>query len=470
METTSFSILLLGIACIIAAVLGGGLKAFGIEIPIIQKRSQRYFLAGVGILLAGIAIVGPLPFRFAPPSPPVISRFDAQPPEIESGQQTMLSWDVLGAKTIRISGIKGVQSAPSGSTLAAPTISGRMSYRLTASNSSGEVTRTVTVVVRPPALPIVRRFDAQPHDIESGQQSVLSWEVRGAETVTISGVKGAQPGAGSAIVAPSHTTTYILTASNSSGTAPPRPFVVRVHQPPPAQQPPSILPFAVTRLAVRMDVRDPSAPCLVTITGAITTNGPGEVTYRWGRYVGSSPKPKGSGMWYGTPANLSFAAAGTHTISFLLNVDSLTGYHVLEVLKPNPTASNKAPFFACAPAPGSGTDARLIGRWTNAKIPENPDFRSNKLVGVGVTRVEIRSDGNDLSIHMWVNCTPTDCDRGEQKVSVKEIRSDGSLVIRWTYTAMPGYVTTQELVVLDDGRLKMEDLDTKRVEYFIKMS
>lgn len=112
--------------------------------------------------------------------------------------------------------------------------------------------------------------------------------------------------------------------------------------------------------------------------------------------------------------------------------------------------------------------AGFIGEWTNAKIPPNPDFRTNKLVGVAVTRVEIGSSGNYFSIHMWGNCYPTDCDWGEQKVDMKEIRSDGSLLIRWTYPTMPGFVRTQELVVLNDGQLMVVEPDTKRVEYFFK--
>src|SRR5205823_3025962 len=40
-----------GIACIIGAVIGGGLKAFGIEIPVIQSRVRQLALAVVGVVL-----------------------------------------------------------------------------------------------------------------------------------------------------------------------------------------------------------------------------------------------------------------------------------------------------------------------------------------------------------------------------------------------------------------------------------
>jgi hypothetical protein len=40
-----------GIACIIGAIVGGGLKAFGIEIPIVQSRVRQLALAVVGMAL-----------------------------------------------------------------------------------------------------------------------------------------------------------------------------------------------------------------------------------------------------------------------------------------------------------------------------------------------------------------------------------------------------------------------------------
>ena len=48
METTFTTA---GVACIIAAVVGGGLKAFAIEIPLIQSRVRQLALAGLGVLL-----------------------------------------------------------------------------------------------------------------------------------------------------------------------------------------------------------------------------------------------------------------------------------------------------------------------------------------------------------------------------------------------------------------------------------
>lgn len=57
----SLTLLSTGIACIIAAIVGGGLKAFGIEIPVLNSRLRQLALAGFGILLAIAAL---LPERF----------------------------------------------------------------------------------------------------------------------------------------------------------------------------------------------------------------------------------------------------------------------------------------------------------------------------------------------------------------------------------------------------------------------
>ncbi|HEY3058734.1 MAG TPA: hypothetical protein VGL99_07150 [Chloroflexota bacterium] len=52
MENT---LLTAGIACIMAAIVGGGLKAFGVEIPAIQSRVRQGALAALGLVLIVIA-------------------------------------------------------------------------------------------------------------------------------------------------------------------------------------------------------------------------------------------------------------------------------------------------------------------------------------------------------------------------------------------------------------------------------
>lgn len=52
----SGTLLSVGIACIIGAIVGGGLKAFGIEIPALSSVRRQILLGGVGVLLVLVAI------------------------------------------------------------------------------------------------------------------------------------------------------------------------------------------------------------------------------------------------------------------------------------------------------------------------------------------------------------------------------------------------------------------------------
>jgi len=54
------TVLTLGLVCITAAIVGGGLKAFKIEVPVIASVKRQLLLAGFGIvLLAGFGVVPP---------------------------------------------------------------------------------------------------------------------------------------------------------------------------------------------------------------------------------------------------------------------------------------------------------------------------------------------------------------------------------------------------------------------------
>lgn len=47
----SSTLLITGLACVIAAIVGGGLKAFGIEIPVLQSAKRQWVLAVLGVVL-----------------------------------------------------------------------------------------------------------------------------------------------------------------------------------------------------------------------------------------------------------------------------------------------------------------------------------------------------------------------------------------------------------------------------------
>ncbi|HDK26249.1 MAG TPA: DNRLRE domain-containing protein [Candidatus Atribacteria bacterium] len=65
--------------------------------------------------------------------------------------------------------------------------------------------------------PIINSFSANVNTITKGESAILSWEITGASTTTISPDVGEVDSSGSRIVSPIETTTYTLTATNSSG-------------------------------------------------------------------------------------------------------------------------------------------------------------------------------------------------------------------------------------------------------------
>lgn len=68
MTVTDTTLLGAGIACIIAAIVGGGLKAFGIEIPVLSSVYRQVALGALGIVLIWLGV--PPGQQFWPPGPP----------------------------------------------------------------------------------------------------------------------------------------------------------------------------------------------------------------------------------------------------------------------------------------------------------------------------------------------------------------------------------------------------------------
>ena len=83
--------------------------------------------------------------------------------------------------------------------------------------------------LQPPSPPVIASFIASPSIIDAGQSSTLTWSTSNATSLTIDGsvVNGT-----SLVVSPAVTHTYVLTATNSSGSATAQ-TTVTVNQPPP---------------------------------------------------------------------------------------------------------------------------------------------------------------------------------------------------------------------------------------------
>jgi hypothetical protein len=67
--------------------------------------------------------------------------------------------------------------------------------------------------------PVINSFGATPSSIDSGSASTLSWNIVGATTISINNGVGDVSAVTSKVVSPTQTTTYIITATNSNGTA-----------------------------------------------------------------------------------------------------------------------------------------------------------------------------------------------------------------------------------------------------------
>jgi hypothetical protein len=150
-----------------------------------------------------------------------IVSFTANPTQIQSGQASTLSWNVLNADTVNISGIG--QVASSGATSVSPTVT--TTYVLTGHNSLGDQTLTATVVVTPPSgnsgnNPLILSCFATPASITAGQSATLNWSTSGATAVTIQPAVGTVAQSGTFTVTPAQTTNYTLTATGPSGSTP----------------------------------------------------------------------------------------------------------------------------------------------------------------------------------------------------------------------------------------------------------
>jgi len=133
------------------------------------------------------------------------------------GQSATLSWSVANSPdTVSID--NGVGSVVG---LVSCTVSPTTStiYTLTAKNLGGTATAQVTVNITP--LPVIVSFTASPPSIVSGRSSTLAWNVQSATGYTITtsnSTSGPTPVTGtSAVVAPTSSQTYTLTATNDYG-------------------------------------------------------------------------------------------------------------------------------------------------------------------------------------------------------------------------------------------------------------
>jgi hypothetical protein len=146
---------------------------------------------------------------------PVINSFAADRTSIISGEYAILEWDISNATSMNIDNGVGSVETLTGTKSVFPTTT--TTYTITASNSGGSVTKSVTITVSADEPEIVS-FKATPPTIGAGESSVLAWEINNATSVSINqGVGTVNEDSGTVTVNPTSTKTYTITATNTFG-------------------------------------------------------------------------------------------------------------------------------------------------------------------------------------------------------------------------------------------------------------
>ncbi len=145
---------------------------------------------------------------------PVILTFSANPAVVLAGGTSELKWTSTGGNSAKLEP-GGFNVPVNGSRTV--TVNETTTFTLTVTGPGGSVTaQTLVTVLKPP---VIKKFEAAPTTIFSGQISTLSWEVTDATSVKIDPGALTVPFAGSLNVGPlTQTTEYTLTATGPGGT------------------------------------------------------------------------------------------------------------------------------------------------------------------------------------------------------------------------------------------------------------
>jgi len=189
-----------------------------------------------------------------------------------------------------------------------------------APGATGDGTATLSNTPQPPGAilvalkkdnrPEITSFTASPPSVYPGGESSLSWEVTGADTVSIDNGIGTVAAADSVIVSPAATTTYTLTATNSDGTVTAAAIVTLV--------PPVIHSFTAAPIAL-----DPGE------STTLSWNVSGATSLSIDNGVGAVDNPSGT-------TDVSPAETTTYTLTASNDAGTTTATVTVGVLQPGP--------------------------------------------------------------------------------------------------------------------------------------
>jgi hypothetical protein len=183
------------------------------------------------------------------PVTPEIIRFRAQPPQVDSGTYTEISWSVTGADRLVLVSENISQTLDSLEGSQKIRVEKQTVFTLKAYNDSlpGKVIEhELSVAVNPPPgsiAPVIQDFRVEPSTVTAGQSVTISWQVSGADEVSIQPLGDHLPPSGSANHIPTQTLLYVLAAGNGQlSTHALRQITVNPLPPTPTPTPPPLAP------------------------------------------------------------------------------------------------------------------------------------------------------------------------------------------------------------------------------------
>ncbi len=266
------------------------------EVDTTYKLQARNHYTGAGGFISDPITVRVIPPPTPTPPVPVIERFDVQPLVITAGESVQLDWIVTGVDKITITGVDGDLS-PNGSIQVAPTGTGTVFFKLTATNGGAPVVLQRAITVNPapspspvPLAPKIEFFTANPSsvvgDATTAAEVALAWSVTGHTTnIKISGpdfgeVANLDP-QGTITVTLSKPGLFVLTAFNGTDLSASQTTQVAVLPPTPTPTPPPTatpaptpLPLPITIFSAASDPAhgDPPSSVIQDTSPDIPTN------------------------------------------------------------------------------------------------------------------------------------------------------------------------------------------------------
>jgi hypothetical protein len=155
----------------------------------------------------------------APVAPQILS-FQAQPPQVDSGAFTEISWAAVDADRLVLVSDVFSQTLDSLEGTQNIRLERQTVFTLKAYNNSlpdQVVEQVLDVAVNPPPgrpAPVILDFRVEPSTIMAGQSVTITWQVSGADEVSLQPIGDHLPPSGTVSQAPGETLLYMLAASN----------------------------------------------------------------------------------------------------------------------------------------------------------------------------------------------------------------------------------------------------------------